>query len=289
MTMDKVDRHTDASPAAHPAVHPYLRLKVALELFQKTPEALSQQEALRVGQVVERQARIEAALLNSPEALRIVIPDTTRAARLAEIRKRYADRAEFLADIERNGLSEATLEAAIARDLVIEAALERVAAMTPEITETEAETYYHRHPHAFTRPETRRLRHILITFSGAGERQEALALLESLRRKIGNLQDFAAAALRHSQCPSALEEGVIGTVRPGQLYPELEAHAFALAEGEISAPLESPMGLHLLYCETIHPAVTMSFTASKPQILARLNEARRKQSQQRWIKQLFRE
>ncbi|MDR2164109.1 MAG: nitrogen fixation protein NifM [Zoogloeaceae bacterium] len=264
--------------------NPYLRLKVALEFFRKPPHALSRQESEQLAQVTARQAHIEAAILTSPEASRVAVPEASRAARLTEIRGRYPDHAEFLSDMRANGLDEAALEIAIARDLIVEAVLEGVAAKIPEISETEAETYYHRHPQAFTRPETRRLRHILVTFRNDAQKEEGMRLLTTLRSDIRDSHEFAAAALRHSHCPTALEEGVIGTVGPGQLYPELEAHAFALAEGELSAPLESPVGLHLVFCEQIHPARNLSFSESKPHIIARLTEARRKKRQQAWIK-----
>jgi peptidylprolyl isomerase/peptidyl-prolyl cis-trans isomerase C len=280
-----------AAPATRTApsgVRTYLCLKVALALYGKPPGALSPRESLRVEQVAGRQARIEAAILKSPEALRIIVPEATLTTRLAEIRNRYPDRAEFLADMAANGLDEAMLEADVVRDLVVEAVLERIAAMTPEVTGIEAESYYHRHPQAFTRPETRHLRHILITFSDAGQKQEAMTQLETLRPGIKDAEAFAAAALKHSHCPTALEGGVIGTVKPGQLYPELEAHAFTLPEGGLSTPLESPMGLHLLFCETIHPAVTLGFAESRERIITRLTEERRKENQQQWIRRLLR-
>ena len=239
------------------AALPYLRLKLARALFRKPPRALPVPEAARLEKIVARQARIEAAILATPEAANVVVPAATQTLRLVEIRRRYPNRREFLADMRENALDEATLQAALTRDLVIDAVLEQVAASTPPISELDAEIYYHRHPGAFSRPETRRLRHILVTFDDAAQKAAASALLAALRARIQNIADFAAAAARHSQCPTALEEGVIGTVKPGQLYPELEPVAFALRAGEISLPLESPIGLHLLLCEAIHPALSL--------------------------------
>lgn len=123
--------------------------------------------------------------------------------------------------------------------------------------------HYHRRPQAFTRPEMRVLRHILVTFDGAGQKQDAIALLEGLRGHILQSADraaaFAAAALEHSHCPTALGNGVLGTIKLGQLFPELEPHAFSLAEGALSTPVESPVGMHLIFCERIHPPMSMSF------------------------------
>ncbi|MDR2032931.1 MAG: nitrogen fixation protein NifZ [Azoarcus sp.] len=146
------------------------------------------------------------------------------------------------------------------------------------VSEKDAELYYQRHPQAFARPEMRTLRHILVTFDDAGQKKDAIALLASLRDRILQSADraarFAAAALEHSHCPTALGNGLIGTVKPGQLFPELEPHAFSLAEGALSPPLESPVGMHLIFCERIHPPMTMSFEESKARIIAHLGGKR---------------
>ncbi|MDR0703292.1 MAG: nitrogen fixation protein NifZ [Azoarcus sp.] len=144
----------------------------------------------------------------------------------------------------------------------------------PEISEEAAESYYRQHPRAFIRPEARRLRHILMTYDDAAQKERVTAQLEALRTGIATAEDFAAAALKYSQCPTALREGLIGAVRRGQLFPELEAPAFALAEGEISSPQESPVGLHLLFCDAVLPATTVSFADARARIIAHLTEKR---------------
>ncbi|MDR3213700.1 MAG: nitrogen fixation protein NifM [Azoarcus sp.] len=267
--------------------HPYLRLKLAQELFSKPPQALSAPEAARLEKIVAQQARIEAAILASPEAVNVIVPVATQSARLAEIRQRYSTRQEFLADMRQNGLDETALKTALLRDLVIEAVLERIAAQTIPVSEIDAEIYYHQHPEAFNRPEMRRLRHILMTFDNAAQKEAAFVLLAELRNHIQNVGNFAAAAARHSHCPTALENGVIGTVKRGQIHPELEPAAFALHEGETSAPLESPIGLHLIFCETIQPALTIPFADAKERLIARLTDERHKARQQEWVRSLL--
>jgi peptidylprolyl isomerase/peptidyl-prolyl cis-trans isomerase C len=266
----------------------YLALKLSLNLFQKPPQSLDEAETARLREVAGRQAKIEAAILGSPEALNVVVPKATLETRLEEIRQRYPGRAEFLEDMRQNALSEAALTEAVTRDICIEAVLERIAAQAPPVSEAEAESYYREHPAAFTRPETRRIRHILMTFDDATQKEAALTCLEALREGIRNAEDFAAAALKHSQCPTALEGGVLGVTRRGQLFPELDAAAFALAEGELSTPQESPVGLHLLFCETIHPETTLSLADAKPRVIAHLTEARVKRNQEAWIKRQLR-
>ncbi|NJD24178.1 MAG: nitrogen fixation protein NifM [Betaproteobacteria bacterium] len=265
-------------------MQPYLELKLAWEMFQKPPEVLSEPERQRVAEIAGRQDGIEQRILHSAEAASVVVPATTLASRVDEVRGRYASPAELARDLEHLGLDASQLAEAIERDLRVEAVLDKVAAAVPEASVVDAEIYYHLHPEAFDRPEARRLRHILITHDDARGKAKASATLASLRSTTTDGEKFAAAALRHSQCPTAMDGGRLGTVRRGQLFPELEPAAFALQAGELSAVLASPIGLHLLYCEEILPDGPLPFAEVCPRIIERLTDKRRSEAQRDWIR-----
>lgn len=267
--------------------HAYLELKLAWELYQKAPESLSAPERSRLSGIAVRQNGIEQAILASPESANIVVPAATLATRLAEIRQRYANDDEYAQDLERIGLNAQTLAAAVERDLRVEAALDKVAAAVGAVSEVDAEIYYRLHPDAFDRPPARRLRHILITYNDGNEKAKALKLLETLRLTATSAEKFGQAALRHSQCPTAMDGGLLGTVKPGQLYPELEPAAFALAAGEISSVQESPIGLHILRCDEIMESGLLPFAEVRARIVERLNDKRRAQAQREWVKRLL--
>ena len=261
----------------------YIELKLSRELYQKAPDALSPAERQRVGEVSARQHALEQRILASPEAAAVQVPAATLQNRLDEIASRYPDESALQQDLAGIGLQAAELATAVERDLRIEAVLDKIAAQATPATRVDAEIYYHLHPAAFDRPETRRLRHILITFENRAERKRHAALLDSLRPTLDGPERFAEAALRHSHCPTALDGGQLGVVKRGQLYPELEPAAFALAEGAISEVLESPVGLHLLYCEAIPPSGLLPFDEVADRIIERLDEQRRRQTQRQWI------
>jgi len=265
--------------------HGYLELKLAHELFKKAPDTLSEAEQARLGEVAGKQARLEQRILASATAAQVVVPAPTIATRLDEIRQRYASPDDMAADLERNGLNADKLAEAVERDLRIEAVLDKVASAVPAVTEVDAEIYYRLHPEAFDRPEARRLRHILITFSNPIEKAIAAKTLEDLRSTGKNVENFSQAALRHSQCPTAMDGGKLGTVKRQQLFPELEPAAFELAVDEVSEVLESPMGLHILRCDEILPFGMMPFPEACPRIIEKLTEKRRREAQRDWIKE----
>lgn len=266
--------------------HGYLELKLSWELFQKSPETLSEPERDRLSDVACKQESIEQRILASKAAANVVIPTATLKNRLDEIRKRYPSEEEFIQDMEGNGLNEANLSRAVERELHIEAVLEKIAAAIAPATAVEAEIFYHLHPEAFDRPEVRRLRHILITFNNAQEKIKAQATLASIRTTLSNPGEFAKAALLHSQCPTAMDGGQLGAIKRNQLYAELEPAAFDLQEGEISTVLESPMGLHILRCDEILPSGMLPFQEVCPRIIEHLSDKRRREAQHQWIKDL---
>ncbi len=264
----------------------YLELKLSWQLFQKAPETLSDPERSRLLEVAARQNTLEQRILASAEAATVVVPATTLAQRIAEVRQRYPSEDDFVHDLERSGLNEATLGEAVERDLRVESVLEKVASASDPVSAVDAEIYYRLHPDAFDRPEARQLRHILITYNNDKEKAKALAQLDQLRSTVKSAQKFAEAALRHSQCPTALEGGRLGTVKRQQLYAELEPAAFALAAGEISAVLESPIGLHIIRCDEILPSGMLAFAEVRQRIIERLTDKRRSEAQKAWIKAL---
>ena len=266
--------------------HAYLALKISWELFAKAPEALSDSERQRLQAVAQRQDAIERRILSTREASAILIPDETVTQRFLEIRNRYPSSAEFEGDLAAIDLDAATLREAIARDLRVESVLERVAAEVPALSVVDAEIYYRLHPEAFNRPEARRLRHILMTFSSAQEKSRIHDQLTRQRETLKTSEDFAQAALRHSQCPTALDGGQLGVVKRQQLYPELEPAAFALNPHEISLPVESPIGLHLIRCDEILPSGPRPFDEVRDRIIEKLTDKRRRDAQMAWANRL---
>lgn len=264
--------------------HGYLELKLSWALFQKAPEALSEPERSRLVEVSTKQNAIEQRILASAEAANVVVPAPTLCNRLEEIRKRYPGEEDFLQDLERIGIGQAELAEAVERDLRVEAVLEKVASAVAPVSLVDAEIYYRLHPEAFDRPEARRLRHILITCDNGNEKARVRMQLEALRPTLKDCEKFAEAALRHSQCPTALEGGQLGVVKRKQLYAELEPAAFALGEGEISAVLESPIGLHILRCDEIFPCGMLPFAEVQGKIVEHILDKRRRKAQRDWLR-----
>jgi len=77
--------------------------------------------------------------------------------------------------------------------------------------------------------------------------EEARKKLADLRERILKGADFAALAREHSQDPAAQKGGDLGTFGRGEMLPELEKVAFSLKKGEVSEPLRTAFGYHLIW------------------------------------------
>jgi len=268
----------------------YLSLKLAAKLFAKPLEALAAEELRRVKSVAAKQREIETLILTTPEAASVVLPETSIGASLGEIRSRYGSDDDYHADIERIGLDAASLRQAVERDMRVEAVLEKVGARAAAVSDTEVEIFWFMHKDRFRRAETRVLRHILVTINEAlagNERPAARASVDTIRaRLLKDPERFAEQALKHSECPTAMNGGLLGSVPRGQLYPELEAAAFALPEASLSEAVESELGFHLIRCETINPAQQLPFDEVRKTIRRHLEQQRRSLCQKSWINAL---
>jgi len=90
-------------------------------------------------------------------------------------------------------------------------------------------------------------RHILLVPGARLSEAEARQRLADYRQRVlAKKADFAALAREHSQDGSAANGGDLGWAGPGMFVPEFEATLNRLAPGEVSAPLQSRFGLHLI-------------------------------------------
>lgn len=269
----------------------YLELKAAQNLFGKAPTALEAEQREHVRKMAAKQFGLEARVLAAPEARDAMVPPASLAAAMAEIRKRYAAESDFHADLQHNGLDEAGFMDALERELMVEAILEKVGTRAAQVSDIDVELYYQYHPDQFRRQETRRVRHILVTVNDDlpdNTRSVVQSRIEAIAARLArDPKRFEEQAMKHSECPTALQGGLLGDMPRGQLYPELDAALFLMGEGQISEPLESPMGLHLLRCDAITPAAVLTLKEARGPIRTLLEQRRKRTCQGAWMKQLL--
>lgn len=91
-----------------------------------------------------------------------------------------------------------------------------------------------------------RARHILIRTNELVPEAEARRRLESIKERLENKADFAQLARQFSEDASNAKGGELGWLSPGDVVPEFERAMNALQPGQISGPVQTPFGWHLI-------------------------------------------
>lgn len=143
-----------------------------------------------------------------------------------------------------------------------------------QLTDKEVEDYYNSNRATkFTTPKQAKVRYVMVRLdAGADAKQKEAAQVRANRivAEARGGKSFAELAKKESQDPSAEKGGEIGWLNQGQLPEALDKQIFALAKGEISEPIETPVGFHIVKVEDIKEEKTLSLAEAKPVITREL-------------------
>ena len=128
-------------------------------------------------------------------------------------------------------------------------------------------------------------RHILIKTNELVSESEARSRLRTLKERIDNKADFAELARVHSDDASASRGGDLGWLSPGDTVPEFERAMDALKPGEISEPVQSPFGWHLIQ---VLERRNQDMSQERVRLMARqaLRARKSDEAYQEWVRQL---
>jgi len=145
-----------------------------------------------------------------------------------------------------------------------------------EVTKDEIKDYYEANPEAFTSPETVEARHILIKTDA----ETTSELVEDARKKTidilkmardGN-NDFSELAKKYSEGPSRDKGGYLGAFTKESMVKPFAEKAFSMKPGEISEPVRTRFGWHIIKVENVNEARTASLEESEPEIKKKLKD-----------------
>lgn len=187
-------------------------------------------------------------------------------AAMRQMRAQFTSETEFRRQLQAAGLGTPEeyrrfVADQVRRDLVkqqfIQRLRERQEIRNVPPTDQEIRDYYEAtKPQQPRRPATVSFRAVLIRPEPTPEaRAAARAEADSVLRLVRAGEDFATLARRFSDDPgSGQEGGDLGWFRRGRMVPQFEAVAFRLRPGQVSDPVETPFGFHIIQTERIEPA-----------------------------------
>lgn len=125
------------------------------------------------------------------------------------------------------------------------------------VTEEEAADYYDNNKESFKTPESVQTSHILV---------EDEEMAKEILGEIENGLSFEEAAKKYSTCPSKARGGDLGSFSRGKMVPEFEDAAFSMEKGEISEPVKTQFGYHIIkLTDKMEPSIS-NFEEVKNQI-----------------------
>jgi len=152
----------------------------------------------------------------------------------------------------------------------IELSLETIKS-TISVSEDQLLDRYEQNKNSFTSTQIRTTSHILLTLSKDADEQQIEQVeqkIKELKNRIDDGEDFAVLAREHSQDPgSAAEGGSLGEVEKGMMVKPFEDVLFSMQTGQVSDPVKTGFGWHLIKLDSIAGGDTKSFDQARADLL----------------------
>jgi foldase protein PrsA len=162
--------------------------------------------------------------------------------------------------LKARGLSEDDVKQALREQIILDKALQNKVTVSP----AQIKSYFDKNRAAFDKPEQIKARHILV---------KDMATAQKVETALKSGQNFADVAKQYSIDPGSKDKGgELGFFRRGQMVPAFDQVAFSMKVGQISAPVKSPFGYHIIQVEAIQPAVKATLASATPRITDMLRQ-----------------
>jgi parvulin-like peptidyl-prolyl isomerase len=249
--------------------------------------ALRAQAVTVLVQAAERQVRAE-------DEMNIKVTDKDVDARLSQIKKQYFQGSDerYQQQLKKQGLTDEQVRADIKSQLVYERVFKKVTSGAA-VTNDEIHAYYLAHSQAYARPQSREVRHILISTTQPTSSlkkklstAQAKKLADKVYAQLKGGANFAALAKKYSDDPGSKVNGGKLTVARGQTVPQFDATTFSLKTHQLSKPVKTQYGWHII--QALSPIRPPSATPEKQvreSIRAQLLQTKKNTLIQAWVKE----
>ena len=273
------------------------QLQAAYEAAGRVPDKKTQSKEFRTFQqsLAQYLVMLDVLRQQAPK-FRVEVTDQDVQTKVAEIQEMFqGDQKRFDDALKKQKLTFDQFKESLRERLLIDA---MKAAVTKDVTITEDEVKdsYDSHKGDYTEPEVRTTRHILISpfataAGGSGtitptqnDWDAARAEAEKVRSEIQNGADFGAEARKYSDDKTTGDSGgELGTIVRGQMVPEFEEAVFSLNKDELSRPVRTEYGYHLIQVTDITPEAQLPYDQVKEKIRSSLLTARQAAVWDAWL------
>ncbi|MDD5491080.1 MAG: peptidylprolyl isomerase [bacterium] len=189
-----------------------------------------------------------------------------------EVKKRFNpenDYKEYKDELKRQGYTEKIFENDIKEQLMVMQLIDKeIKAKATLPDEAEVQKYYDEHKKELKQDDQVRARHILIRVDEKADlktQSAALKKVQEIQDKIKKGEDFASLAKEYSEDPGSKETGGdLGFFTKDTMVPEFSKAAFALKPGQVSDPVKTSFGYHLIKVEETKPSKQLTMEDEVP-------------------------
>jgi parvulin-like peptidyl-prolyl isomerase len=213
------------------------------------------------------------------EELGIEVTDKQLEERLTQIKQQYfeGDAKKYEEQLKEQGLTDKQVRADIRAQIVSEKIFEEVT-KDVKVTDAEIEKYYAENKEQFSTAESREVRHILV---------KTRAQAQDLRNQLEGGADFAALAKQHSTDTGSKDSGGKLTINRGQTVAPFDKQAFDLAKNELSQPVKTEFGFHLIEpLSAVKAASVTPLKDVKASIRTQLEQTKKNEAMTKWVDEL---
>jgi parvulin-like peptidyl-prolyl isomerase len=154
------------------------------------------------------------------------------------------------------------------------------------VSEQDMRRYYEGHQSRFSLPEEYRLSQILVLSKASETKAETRARVEAIHAALKQGGNFADLALKYSDGHESTRGGSLGVVRQGELLPAIEQAVASLQPGQISEPVESSQGFHIIRLDEKKPSQFRPFAEVKNEIKGLVYQQKSEDVYQLWMADL---
>jgi parvulin-like peptidyl-prolyl isomerase len=181
---------------------------------------------------------------------------------------------KYRVQIAKQGLSEQQVREDVRASVVQNKLYTKVTADVG-VEDSEIDDYYKKNKSQYVLPESRDVRHILV---------KKKALADDLYQQLQGGADFAKLAKKYSQDPGSKASGGKLTISKGRQVPEFDKAAFKLGVHELSKPVKTQYGWHIIEALTkIKKATTTPLSEVRTAIKQQLLQQKKQEEMKKWV------
>jgi len=239
------------------------RTRVPFDKVQDDPQAQQARKDL-LQQLIDGELVLEQA-----ERQKLTVTPQAVDEQVKGIRARFPSEEAFKKALSANGLTAERLKANIKKGMLRQQLLNKEVLEKVSVSPKEVETFYNEHKDTYVQEEAVHARHILIKVApdaSPENDQKAKERAQAVLTKAKKGEDFSKLAAQNSEDSTKDNGGDLGYFGRGRMVKPFEDTAFALKAGQISDPVRSQFGYHIIKVEDRREAKRLSFAEAKEQV-----------------------